>query len=272
MKKTPLLILVSCVMIFAVSCANLVTVGKPSPTLTKIQERKAVIVGTAANMPPLNMMTKKGVPAGLDVDLAQAIAGAMGVELKLVTKNFADLLPALEKGEVDMVISGMTITPDRNLKVAFAGPYHITGKSYLTKAAAIAKITNPKELNSAKFHFTALAGSTSEQLVKELMPLAKYTPVDKYDDGVALVLADKVDAMVSDYHACIVAAVRNPKAGLITVISRFTYEPLGIALPAGDSHLLNWMDNFIGIMSESGGLEAMKLKWIENPNWITELP
>jgi polar amino acid transport system substrate-binding protein len=272
MKKNLLLIFVAFIIIFAVSCANMVTAGKPSPTLDKIQKRGAVIVGTAANMPPLNMMSKKGVPAGLDIDLAQSIAGAMGVELKLVTKNFADLLPALQAGEVDMILSGMTITPDRNLKVAFAGPYHITGKSYLTKAAAIAKVTDPKELNSAKFHFTALAGSTSEQLVKELMPQAKYTPVSNYDDGVAMVLGDKVDAMVSDYHACIVAAVRNPKAGLVTVISRFTYEPLGIALPASDPHLLNWMDNFLGIMTESGGLDMLKLKWIDDPSWITELP
>ena len=58
---------------------------------------------------------------GLDVDLASYIAGAMGVELSLVIKPFAQLLPALEAGEVDMVISGMTITPERNLQAAFVG-------------------------------------------------------------------------------------------------------------------------------------------------------
>ncbi|MBT8339794.1 MAG: transporter substrate-binding domain-containing protein [Desulfatitalea sp.] len=272
MKKNLFAILITLVAILAVGCANMTVAGKPDTTIDRIQKRGTVNVGTAANMPPLNMMTKGGVPAGLDVDLAQAIAGAMGVELKLVIKNFAELLPALEAGEVDMVISGMTITPGRNLKVDFAGPYHITGKSYLTKVAAIAKITDPKELNSMKFHFTALAGSTSEQLVKELMPSAKYTPVNKYDDGVAMVLNDQVDAMVSDYHACLVAALRNPDAGLVTLISRFTYEPLGIALPAGDAHLLNWMDNFIGTMVETGTLGAFKIKWLEDAGWLYDRP
>lgn len=272
MKKHLLPVLIVLVAFLATGCANLTAAGKSSPTLDRIQKRGAVMVGTAANMPPLNMMTRSGVPAGLDVDLAQAIAGAMGVELKLVTKNFADLLPALEAGEVDMVISGMTITPKRNLKVAFAGPYHVTGKSYLTKAAAIARIKDPKALNSRKFHFTALAGSTSEQLVKELMPQAEYTPVNNYDDGVTLVITDRVDAMVSDYHACLVAALRHPNAGLVTVVSRFTYEPLGIALPAGDAHLLNWMDNFIGVMAESGTLDEFKIKWIEDGAWLNELP
>lgn len=277
MKKNLLFSLIVSAMLLAAGCAGMNGFGKSdqaaaSPTLDRIQKRGAVIVGTAANMPPLNMMTKSGVPAGLDVDLAQAIAGAMGVELKLVTKNFSELLPALEAGEVDMVISGMTITPERNLKVAFAGPYHVTGKSYLTKEAAISRIKDPKELNSDKFHFTALAGSTSEQLVKALMPQAVYTPVDNYDEGVTLVITDQVDAMVSDYHACLVAALRNPKNGLLTVISRFTYEPLGIALPAGDAHLLNWMENFIGTMADSGMLDAFKLKWIEDDGWLNDLP
>lgn len=272
MKRTPLLILVSLFMVFAIGCANMSTVGKPSPTIERIQKRGALVVGTAANMPPLNMTTKSGVPGGLDIDLAQYIAGAMGVELKLVKKNFADLLPTLEAGEVDMVISGMTITPERNMKVAFVGPYHITGKSVLTKIESIAKVKDPEELNSSKFHFTALAGSTSEVLVKAIMPEAKYTPVDNYDDGVTMVLNDKVDALVSDYHACLVAAVRHPDAGLITLITPFTYEALGIALPPGDSHLVNWVDNFLGVLADSGELDELKIKWIEDPSWIKELP
>ena len=271
MKKHLSVLLITLLALLAIGCANMTSVGKSSATIQRIQQRGAVTIGTAANMPPLNMMSKGGVPAGLDVDLARAIAGAMGVELKLVTKKFVELLPALEAGEVDMVISGMTITPERNLKVAFSGPYHITGKSYLTKMAAIAKIDDPQELNSDKFHFTALAGSTSEQLVGELMPKARYTPVNSYEDGVAMVLNDKVDAMVSDYHACILAALRNPDAGLVTIFSRFTYEPLGIALPAGDAHLLNWMDNFIGIAVDSGTMDDLRLKWIEDTNWINDL-
>jgi len=272
MRKIPILFIVTLLMVSTIGCAGMATVGKPSPTIVKIQQRGALIVGTAANMPPLNMMTKSGIPAGLDIDLARIIAAAMGVELRLVKKNFAELLPALEAGQVDMVISGMTITPARNLKVAFAGPYHITGKSFLTRKATIARIENPADLDSQKFHFTALAGSTSEELVQQMMPEADYTPVDNYDAGVALVLSGKADAMVSDYHACIVAAIRHPDAGLVTVLSRFTYEPLGIALPPGDSHLLDWMENFLGVMEQSGELDRLKQKWIEDTSWINDLP
>jgi polar amino acid transport system substrate-binding protein len=272
MKRSPLFMLVSLIVVFAVGCANMTAGNNTSSNIDRIQKRGSIIIGTAANMPPLNMTTKKGVPAGLDIDLAQYIAGGMGVKLQLVTKNFADLLPALEAGQVDMVISGMTITPERNLKVDFAGPYHVTGKAFLAKMGAFSKIKNMGELNSNAFTFTALAGSTSEGLIKLAAPNAVYKPVNNYDEAVAMILENKADALVSDYHACLVALLRNPGKGLAGALTPFTYEPLGIALPQGDAHLLNWTTNFLNTMSASGELTALKFKWIEKTNWIDDLP
>lgn len=272
MKKAPLLAIIATVLILAVGCTSMNSVGKPSPILERIQQRGSIIVGTAANMPPLNMTTRSGVIGGLDIDLAQYIARSMGVELQLVTKNFAELLPALENGEVDMVISGMTMTPERNLKVEFVGPYHVTGKSFLTKKSSIAKTENPADLNSSNYTFTALDGSTSAELIQTAMPEAVFKPAVNYKEAVAMVLNNQADAMISDYHACVLALVQHPNADLIALISPFTYEPLGIALPPGDVHYLNWVSNFLNIMEASDGLVALKLKWIENTSWVNELP
>src|SRR5512139_1551832 len=105
---------------------------KVSPVLDRILAKKELVVGTAASMPPLNMTTKDGQIVGMEVDLARFFANGMGVKLTLKTMRFNDLLPALGKGQVDMVLSAMTITPQRNLTVAFAGPYFASGKSILT--------------------------------------------------------------------------------------------------------------------------------------------
>ena len=85
-----------------------------SPVLDRIQGKKELVVGTAASMPPFNMTTKDGKIVGLEIDLAQIIAGAMQVKLTLKTIPFNDLLSALEGGQVDMILSSMTITPGRN--------------------------------------------------------------------------------------------------------------------------------------------------------------
>lgn len=272
MKKALSLMLIAGLVLMGFGCAQMSGVGHSSSNLGKIQKKGVLTVGTAANMPPLNMTTKNGDIIGFDIDLARYMASAMGVKLNVVTRKFSELLPALEKKEVDMVISGMTITPERNLTVEFAGPYHVSGKSFLTKKSTIASTKKPSNLNSPSYAFTALKGSTSEILIKKLMPQAMYFPVDNYDDGVAMVLSNRADAMVSDYHACLVALLRHPKDNLVTVITPFTYEPLGIALPPGDVHFLNWVNNFLNTMEGSDELDALKLRWIKNPSWLRLLP
>ena len=272
MKKLKVLMILALVLVFAASCTTMTSNTKVSPTIDKITKRGVLIVGTAANMPPLNMKSKTHVPMGLDIDIARFIAAAMGVELSLHIEPFAELLPALEAGEVDMVISGLTITPERNKKVAFVGPYHVSGKSFLTKFESIVTIENPAELNDPKWRFAALKNSTSAELVKTLMPQAKLVETENYQMAVKMVLGDQVDALVSDYHACVVALLQHPDAGLVSVITPFTYEPLGIAIPPGDSHLVNWMDNFLNTMVASDQMAQLKLKWIEDASWLDKLP
>lgn len=272
MKTTIMRLVIISLAVLFIGCSHIGGVGKTSPVLDRIQQRGAVIVGTAGNMPPLNMITKDGLPSGLDVDLAQYIAGAMGVELKLVIKKFADLLPALQTGEVDMVISGLTITPARNLKVAFAGPYHITGKAILTQKATLTKIAYLRGNQSTRHRVVALADSTSVDVVRETMPGVELVTVASYDEAVAMLINNQADAMVSDYHACVLATMRYPDAGFIAGITPFTYEPLGIAIPAGDAHLQNWLDNFIGTMDGADELLKLKTKWIKDASWIKQLP
>jgi polar amino acid transport system substrate-binding protein len=223
-------------------------------------------------MPPLNMTDKKGEIIGLEVDMANYFAGAMGVELNLVKKPFPELLPALEAGEVDMVLSGMTITPERNLKVAFVGPYIISGKAFLTKDKFIASVKESSDLNQSDMSFVALESSTSETLVKEVMPKAKLMTTKNYDDAVEMVLQDKVNALVADYQICLVSLLRYPDQNLVSVITPFTYEPLGIALPAGDSHLINWVNNFINTLKKSGELDELRARWLKDGSWLKELP
>jgi polar amino acid transport system substrate-binding protein len=258
------------VLVITAACSHVQSPG-PSPNLNRILENGVLRVGTAADMPPLNMLNKAGTPMGLDVDLAAYIAGGMGVKLDFVVKPFPDLLPALKAGEVDMVLSGLTITPKRNLDVAFVGPYHITGKALLTKFKSMVAAEDPSKLNSAAFAYTALESSTSAELVETLMPKSRLVTAKNYDDAVGMVLTNKVDALVADYHVCVLSLLRHPNEGLVSLITPFTYEPLGIAMPPGDAQMINWMTNFLDTLRESDELLKLKTKWIEDPSWLAEL-
>jgi polar amino acid transport system substrate-binding protein len=92
-----------------------------------------------------------------------------------------------------------------------------------------------------------------------------------YDEAVDMVINDKVDAMVADYPICILSVLRHPGDGLVSLITPLTYEPIGIAAPAQDPLLLNWLDNFLTTFKNSGALKAVKERWLEDGSWVRRL-
>ena len=104
-----------------------------SPVLDRVVEGGVLKVAMSVDQPPFNMRSRDKKVIGFDVDIAQALAEAMQVKLEIVETPFADLLATLTKGEADLVISGMTITPERTRQVSFVGPYTLSGKSMLTR-------------------------------------------------------------------------------------------------------------------------------------------
>jgi polar amino acid transport system substrate-binding protein len=277
MKMKKWMIVVVSLLLFLSGCAQMNgntanTKASASPVIDRIQQRGELAVGMAGNMPPLNMTTKEGELIGYEVDLARAIAGAMGVKAKMKVMPFAELLPALQSGKIDLILSNMTITPGRNLKVAFVGPYFSSGKAFLTKIKTIAMADEAADINSKNTKLVALKGSTSQAFVEKAIPNATLVTANDYDQAVKMVLEDKVHAMVADYPICVVSVFRHPDQGLLSVVTPLTYEPIGVGVPAGDPLLVNWVENFMGIAEEVGMFEALKEKWLLKADWLHRLP
>jgi polar amino acid transport system substrate-binding protein len=240
--------------------------------LARIQARRVLVVGTAASMPPLNMTTRRGDIIGLDIDLARAMAEALGVKLRLATMPFPDLLPALEAGKVDAIISGMTITPERSLQATFVGPYFVSGKSLLAKADGPVPGRPPAELNDPGIGLAALRNSTSQRFAEQVMPSARLVLVQSYDEGIALVLSDRVDAMVADFPVCVFSVFRYPDRGLYALVNPLNQEPIGIALPKTDAALERWTRTWLQGLEASGALGRMRDRWFKDASWLGELP
>lgn len=263
------------VVLMLAGCAQMGLTGKGAavgPVMSSIKAKKELVVGMSGSMPPLNMTTRTGDVIGLEVDLARAMAQSMGVELQIKTMTFSQLLPALEAGQVDMVLSSMTMTPERNQRVAFVGPYFISGKGLLTKIETLASAKDPAAINTPATRLAALEGSTSEQFIKDVIPKATLITTKTHDDAVAMVIQDQVDAMIADYQFCAVSVLRYPEDGLLSIITPLTYEPIGIALPPGDPHLVNWVGNFLNTAKSSGDLARLKISWFGSGDWLDELP
>jgi polar amino acid transport system substrate-binding protein len=240
--------------------------------LSRIVKNGELRVGMSGNQPPFCVKSKSGELIGYEVDLAKLLANAMGVELKIVEKPFGQLLGTLEAGEVDAVMSGMTMTPERNVRVAFVGPYMVSGKSILTTSAALAAIDEASDIDQADIRLAALAGSTSQKFVEKVIPKAKLTAIADYDEGVKAVMEGNVDAMVADFPICALTMLRYPDAGLATLSKPLTIEPIGIALPPGDSLLVNMVTNYLGALEGTGLLELLEKRWFEDGSWLLQVP
>ncbi len=239
-----------------------------STALSRIVKNSELRVGMSGSQPPLNVKSRSGEMIGLEVDLATALAGAMGVKLNIVEMPFSDLLGALKKGKVDMVMSGMTITLERNLEAAFVGPYFVSGKSILTRADKLSASDERDEINQESVKLAALRGSTSQKFVEVAFPKAKLEATSDYDTGVQMVIDGKVDALIADYPICMLSVLRNQGKGLAALTTPFTIEPIGIALPSDDPLLVHGVSNCLIALQGSGTLARLKAKWLADGSWI----
>jgi ABC-type amino acid transport substrate-binding protein len=272
-KKARWIIVALLIGCFLAGCAetNQTTKSSSSPVMDRIVARGELRVGISGDMPPMNLLTKDDKIIGMDVDVATMIADAMGVRLSLQRIDFKGLLPALESGSIDMIVSNMTMTPDRNLKAAFVGPYFNSGKAFLTKRSSIAQAKGLPDINNPQYTFVALKGSTSETVIRKGAPQAKLLTAATQNDGIQMVIDGKADGMIADYPICVVAVYRNPEAGLVSVVAPITYEPIGIAVPKGDPHLLNWLGNFLHSLEKAGYMHDLREKWFAQPTWLSQM-
>lgn len=238
----------------------------------RIIESGQLRVGISGVQPPLNMKNKAGELVGLDVDLARALADAMDVELVLVERPFAELLSGLSNADFDLVISSLTITPARNARVAFAGPYLISGATLLTREDLLAELDELEDLDSPDRTWAAREGSTSEELIREVFPNAKLVTTDNLHALVPKISEGTIDGLISDLPYVRFELARNPDSGLAVLPSPFTTEPLGIALPPNSPLFANLVQNYLNTLEYTGRLIQMKARWLNGGEWLSEIP
>jgi polar amino acid transport system substrate-binding protein len=255
--------------LFAFSAVVPALVG--AGTLDQIQERKKLRVGLEPMYVPFEMNSKTGEIIGFDVDMAKRMAKAMDVELELVSTAWDGIIPALMTDKFDIIMSGMTVTQGRNLKVNFANPYIVVGQTILINKKLEGTIKSYKDLNDPKYKVTSKLGTTGEQAVKRLIPRATYLSFETEQEGVMEVVNGKADAFVYDSPYCAFANAERGEGKLVFLDQPFTYEPLGWAVRKGDYDFVNWLDNFLNQIKNDGTYDKIYEKWFKSDTWLKDL-
>jgi polar amino acid transport system substrate-binding protein len=265
MKQVKLLIaclLALCVVLPGVAVAD---------TLDDILERGTLRVGMEPGYMPFEMTNKKGEIIGFDVDMAKRIAKAMGVKLELVSTAWDGIIPALITKKYDMIMSGMTLTQERNLKISFANPYIVIGQSILVDKKLAGEVKSYSDLNNKKYTVASKLGTTGEQATKRMIPKATYISFETEQEGVMDLLNGKVDAFVYDLPFNAIAFAEKGQGKVVLLDDPFTYEPLAWAVNRGNADFLNWLNNFLAQAKNDGTYDKIYKKWFLSDEWLKEL-
>ena len=219
---------------------------------------------------PFEMKAKNGKYIGFDLDLGKLMAKQMGVKYVPVNTAWDGIIPALLTDKCHIIMAGMTINAQRNMRVNFADPYIVVGQSILLSKKLAGKVSSYKDLNSPEYTVVSKLGTSGEQTVKKMLRKAKYFAFETETDAAMEVANGKADAMIYDMPFISIYAAQE-KEKISSILEPFTYEPLGWAVKQGDPDILNFLNNFLRQSKGDGSYDRIYNKWFKSDAWLSQI-
>ena len=239
-------------------------------TLNAVLQRGELRVGLEAGYVPFEIRDRQGNIIGFDVDLAKKMASELKVRLSFVNTQWDGIIPALLTDKFDILMSGMTITPERNAQVNFSAPYITVGQTALLAGKHKGKVLHAKELDDPKYTVATKLGTSGDIVSGRLLPRAKIKKFETEADAALEVKNGRADAFVYDLPYLAVYANQYPE-GVFMLPEAFTKEDLGWAIKKGDPDFLNWLDHFIVSIKNDGTYDVLYNRWFNSTAWLKNI-
>lgn len=236
-------------------------------TLEQIVGKNRMRVGFSTFV-PWAMKDKQGGYTGFEIEVARQLAEDMGVEIDFIPTKWSGIIPALLTGKFDIIIGGMGITPERNLKVNFSDPYEYSGMSIIANRELAGSLSGLDAFNNSETVIVARIGTTAAAAAKKFLPKAQLNLFD--DEGQALqeVLNKRAAAMVSSQPFPEFQALKYPDRLFLPLQGKtFTREPIGFAIRKGDVDFLNFLNNWIRVKNADNWLQERYDYWFTTRDW-----
>lgn len=235
----------------------------------QIQEEGVIRIGLSLFV-PWSMRDVNGELIGYELDVGRQLAADMGVEVEFIPTAWDGIIPALIAGNFDVIISGMSWTPQRNLTVNFTDPYAFSGLAILANTEMTAGMSL-EDYNSPDVTFAARRGATPAVVIGEKFPEATLLLFD--EDGAATqeVLNGNAHATMASQPTPNREAGRNPD--VLSVPFNDLFDPRGeaFAMRKGDPDALNYFNNWIAQNWRTGWLQERHDYWFAGNEWADQV-
>ncbi len=219
--------------------------------------KPVIKVGVEPDFPPL-IFTQNGKIIGIESEFAKRISEMLGAELILVHTPWNELIPALNRNEFDVIMSGMTITPERAKLVKFTDPYIRVGQMAIMRTADITQFSTPEKVLATDKKIGFINGTTGEAFVREKCTKASKVGFINVQDAKNAILNGKIDVFVSD--APVIWVISD--TALTPLCVPLTEEYLAWAVKPDNAKLAEILNKCLAIMKKDGLVEKVNSSWI----------
>lgn len=249
--------------------------------LADIKERGVIRLGLSPDYPPFEFSTMQNgenVVAGIDVSLGEKIAEDLGVELEVVEMDFSSLIPALETGSIDIIVSGMTSTPDRDESVDFSSPYEISNQAIVIRE-------EDKSLFQTETDFTdehaigVQQASLQEITADEYLPQTEKLTMQQIPDLLNALKTGQVDGVVMDAPVAGANVAENPDLDYFEMTATADRtDGKSVVVPENQPALLESINNSVDEVVEKNLVETWEqeafdlIEASQGSSWLSYWP
>ena len=234
-----------------------------------IKERGVIKIGLSL-FKPWSMRDLEGELVGFELDVGRKLADDMGVEVEFVPTSWDGIIPALVSGKFDVIISGMSITPQRNLTVNFSTPYAYSGLTILANSEMTKGFTL-EDFNSPDVTFAARRGATPAAAIAAVFPEAQLLLFDEDGASTQEVLNGNAHATMAAEPSPSTEARRYPETLNVPFDRTFQATGESFAYRKGDPDATNFFNNWIGVHHANGWLKSRNDYWFRGDEWKADV-
>jgi len=224
-------------------------------------DKSILRVGVTANSPPLIYKQNHKI-VGLEAGFAKDFAAYLGKSLHFVELEWEDQIPALLENRIDIIMSGMSVTPLREVRIAFTLSYFESGQMALIRRKDAARFS------AGLFSFTTSSAigvvkdTTGEYFVETQFSSVKRKTYTNPRAAVKDLIDNDIDMFIFDAPMVLYLASENEIKGLTVLFALLTKEPLAWGIRKDNVELLESANKFLRTLNEEGKLKEMIKYWI----------
>ena len=220
-------------------------------------------VGVCANAPPVIFKQGAGY-AGIEAELARQLASHLGMQAKFIDCAWDDLIPDLLDGKIDIIMSGMTITKQRSVRIAFTDPYLQAGQMCLVRNENKSRFPTTGTVQFTTMRVGAEEGTTGDFLVQRSLTLAKKESFSSPEKGAKALIDGKIDLFVNDAPVIWWLAATYEAKGITTLPFYLTEENIAWGVRRDNTMLLDSANRFVAVWKQDGRLKELLNRWLPN--------